>query len=398
VNINAIDFAAIALIGLAIYLGWKSGFVVQALALAGFVGGIALMIVAAPFAADLAADLDPWMRTVVVIAALGGVVLLSQALGSAVGAAARRKIRPSTVLGGVDQGLGAAFGMARGLFMVWLIGGLLVLIPMATLSAEAKQSTILRALDAKLPSPIVLAGELGRALEAAGLPDVLVGAPPPIEAPADGPSMDEAEAIAGIARESTVRVESTACGRFMTGSGFAVTPDHIVTNAHVVAGSNQVWISFDGSLDRRNATVVEFDSALDVALLYVPGLEADPVELASGLPKRGEPAAALGFTGGGRQRLIPGVISRTLSALGRDIYGGSVVAREVIEMRLDVSPGDSGGPVLLENGVVGGVTFSESREHPEIGYALSPVEVRKAIRGALNSSAPVATGACTSEP
>ncbi len=396
-NSNAIDFAAVALIAFGIYLGWRSGFVIQALALAGFIGGIALMIVVAPFATELAQDLDPWMRTVVVITALGGLVLLAQAIGSALGATARRKIRPRQLLGGVDQGLGAAFGMARGLFMVWLIGGLLALIPMATLSAEAKQSTILRALDARLPSPIVLAGELGRALEAAGLPDVLVGAPPPIEAPADGPSTDEAEAIAGFARDSTVRVESTACGRFMTGSGFAVTPDHIVTNAHVVAGSNQVWISFDGALDRQPATVVEFDPDLDVALLHVPGLRATPVRLADALPRRGDPAAALGFTGGGRQRLIPGVISRTLSALGRDIYGESVVAREVVEMRLDVSPGDSGGPVLLENGVVGGVTFSESREHPEIGYALSPVEVRRSIRDALESRAAVNTGACTTD-
>ena len=393
-NVNAIDFAAVALIGLAIFLGWRSGFVVQALALVGFVGGIALMIVAAPFATDLASDLDPWMRTIVVLLALGGLVLLSQAIGSALGAVARRKIRPS-MLAGVDQGLGAAFGVVRGLFMVWLIGGLIVLLPMATLAAEAKQSTILRALDARLPSPIVLAAELGRVLEAAGLPDALVGAPPPIEAPTDGPTAGEAEQIAGFARESVVRVESTACGRFMTGSGFAVTPDHFVTNAHVVAGSDQTWISFDGSLDRYPATVVEFDPELDVALLQVAGVDATPVELARGLPDRGEPAAALGFTGGGRQRLVPGVISRTLSALGRDIYGQNVVAREVIEMRLDVSPGDSGGPVLLPTGEVGGVTFSESREHPEIGYALSPVAVRSVIKAALDSNEGVATGACT---
>ncbi len=393
-NVNVIDFAAVALIGLAIYLGWRSGFVVQALALLGFVGGIALMIFAAPLATELASDLEPWMRAIVVLAALGGLVLLSQAIGSALGAAARRKIRPS-LLGGVDQGLGAAFGVVRGLFMVWLIGGLLVLLPMTTLAAEAKQSTILRALDSRLPSPIILAAELGRVLEAAGLPDVLVGAPPPIEAPTDGPTAAEAERIAGFARESTVRVESAACGRFMTGSGFAVTPDHFVTNAHVVAGSDRVWISFDGSLDRYAATVVDFDPDLDVALLHVLGVEATPVELARGLPERGELAAALGFTGGGRQRLVPGVISRTLSALGRDIYGGNVVAREVVEMRLDVSPGDSGGPVLLPSGEVGGVTFSESREHPEIGYALSPVAVRRAIRDALASTAGVATGACT---
>jgi hypothetical protein len=51
--------------------------------------------------------------------------------------------------------------------------------------------------------------------------------------------------------------------------------------------------------------------------------------------------------------------------------------------------------VLLSNGEVGGVTFSESREHPEIGYALSPVAVRATIRDALDSTRAVATGECT---
>ncbi|MEO6350508.1 MAG: trypsin-like peptidase domain-containing protein, partial [Candidatus Limnocylindrales bacterium] len=157
---------------------------------------------------------------------------------------------------------------------------------------------------------------------------------------------------------------------------------------------DRVWISFDGSLDRYAATVVDFDSELDAALVYVAGADVPPLRLATTLPGRGDPAAALGFTGGGRQRLIPGVISRTLSALGRDIYGSSVSAREIIEMRLDVSPGDSGGPVLVSSGLVGGVTFSESQADPTIGYALSATAVTASVGDALNSTTVVATGEC----
>lgn len=333
------------------------------------------------------------MRTVLVLGVMGGIVLLAQGIGSSIGAALRRRMSAG-ILGGIDQGFGAAFGLARGLFMVWLLGGLLGLVSVAGLGAEARQSFVLRALDSRLPSPVVLAAELGRLLEAAGLPDALVGAPPPIEAPADGPTAEEAELIAGTARSSTVRVEAIACGRFLSGSEFAVTPDHFVTNAHVLAGAERVWISFDGSLDRYSATVVDFDPSLDAALLHVAGVEAAPLTLSDSLPSRGQPAAALGFTGGGRQRLIPGVVSRTLSAIGRDIYGRSVVAREVIEMRLDVAPGDSGGPLLVASGEVGGVTFSKSRDNPQIGYALSPVQVAASIADALDSDDPVATGAC----
>ena len=392
---NLIDLAAVAIVALAIYFGWRSGLVIQLMALLGFVGGIALLIFLAPYAADLVAEVDPFMRTALVLGVMAGIVLLSQSIGSSAGSAIRRRMGAG-ILSGIDQGLGAAFGMARGIFMVWLLGGLLGLVSVGGLGAQARQSFVLRALDSRLPSPVVLAAELGRLLEVAGLPDALIGAPPPIEAPADGPTAAEAEQIAGATRRSTVRVEAIACGRFLTGSGFAVTSDHFVTNAHVLAGAERVWISFDGSLDRHSATVVDFDPSLDAALLHVAGMEAVPLRLAGSLPARGEPAAALGFTGGGRQRLIPGVISRTLSALGRDIYGESVVPREVIEMRLDVAPGDSGGPVLLPDGEVGGVTFSEARDNALIGYALSPVQVAASISDSLDSSDPVSAGSCVS--
>ena len=392
---NLVDLMAVGVIALAVIVGWRSGFVIQSLALAGFLAGLAAVVIVAPHLAELVEDADVVVRLFVVLGVLAGLVLLGQWLGGSVGAAVRRRLGRG-VLSGVDQGAGALFGFARGIFSVWLLAGLLGLFPLPALAAEARQSTIVRAIETRLPSPVVLAAELGRIIQAAGLPDVFVGAPPPVSIPEGGPSEAEAEQMAVVARASTVRVEAAACGRLLTGSGFAINADQIVTNAHVVAGSERVWISFDGSLDRVAAEVVHFDSELDVALLDVPGLDLAPLRLARDVPDAGTPAAALGFTGGGRQRLIPAIVTRTLDALGRDIYGNNAVSRDVIEMRAEVAPGDSGGPVIID-GVVGGVTFSESRLNPSIGYALSPVAVADSIDAALGSGDPVATGPCIAQ-
>jgi len=392
-GINLVDVIAVLVVLVAIYLGWRSGFVVQALALAGFLGGLLVMVLLAPHFAGFLADFDTWLRTAIVISIVASIVLIAQGVGSAVGTAMRRRLGRG-ILGGVDQGAGAVFGFVRGVFIVWLVGGLLGVLPLPGLAAEARQSFILRAIDTRAPSPIVLAAELGRIVEAAGLPDVFVGAPPPIGVPEGGPTAEQAEHFAAAARASTVRVEATACGGFLTGSGFAVEADHFVTNAHVIAGSDRVWISRDGSFDRLEASVVHFDPRLDVAVLSVAGADFAPLALAGSSPERGDRGAALGFTGGGRQRVIPAVVGRVIEAIGRDIYGNQLVTRGVIEMRADVAPGDSGGPVLLADGTVGGVTFSESQSDTSIGYALAPVPVATAVDVALANGAPVGTGAC----
>jgi S1-C subfamily serine protease len=137
-----------------------------------------------------------------------------------------------------------------------------------------------------------------------------------------------------------------------------------------------------------------FDPELDAALLYAPDIRLVPLTLAAAAPDRGVQAAALGFTGGGKLRTVPGVVSRELDALGRDIYGTNLVERRVIELREDVRPGDSGGPLLIAGGQVAGVTFSESESDPQIGYALTPGAVADTIAPALASQTAVDTLAC----
>lgn len=390
---NLIDVLAVLLIIAGVVMGLRSGFVVQALALAGFAGGVLVLIVLAPYAADWLADMESPLRGLVAVAAIAAIVLLAQSLGSSIGVSIRRRLGDG-VLGGVDSGAGGVFGFARGVFLVWLLGGLLAATPLPTLATEARQSLILRALDTRLPSPVILAAEFGRIIQAAGLPEVFVGAPPPPAEPVAGPAQQEAEQIAAPARDSTVRVEAFACARLLTGTGFAVEPDHLVTNAHVVAGSRRVQVSFAGGVERYDGEVVYFDPQLDLAVVHVPELGLEPLELADERPSRGVSAAGIGFTGGGQQRVIPAAISRSMNALGRDIYGQQVVSRPVIEMRADVAPGDSGGPVVLPDGTVGGVTFSESRQDRAIGYALAPGAVQEAIGDARERTEPVSSGEC----
>jgi S1-C subfamily serine protease len=391
---NLVDLLALVMIGVAIVFGWRSGFVVQALALGGFLAGLALVVIVAPLVSGLVSDASFLIRAGAVFVVLGALVFGGQTVGSIIGGRIKRRIGGG-VVGGLDSAGGAVFGFVRGLFLVWLLGGLLGVMNLSGLSVQARQSLILRAIDSRFPSPVVLAAQLGQLVESTGLPDIFVGAPPPPDSlPAGVPSPAQAETFVADALGSTVRIEATACGNFVTGTGFAINAHHIVTNAHVVAGSDEVWISFDGQLERHRAEVVLFDPELDIALVYEPDVRLVPLTLAGAGPGRGVQAAALGFTGGGRLRTVPAVVSRELDALGRDIYGTNIVERRVIELRADVRPGDSGGPLLMAGGQVAGVTFSESQTDPQIGYALTPGAVANAMAPALNSQTAVDTQSC----
>ena len=113
-----------------------------------------------------------------------------------------------------------------------------------------------------------------------------------------------------------------------------------------------------------------FDPELDAALIYAPDVDVPVLPLATTCPHRGQQAAAIGFPGGGREQVIAAAHQPHDRSRRPRHLRQSTVAREVLEMQADVRPGDSGGPLMLPDGTVGGVTFSESRDDPDIGYAL----------------------------
>jgi S1-C subfamily serine protease len=89
----------------------------------------------------------------------------------------------------------------------------------------------------------------------------------------------------------------------------------------------------------------------------------------------------------------PATVVADLDAIGRDIYGDSRVRREIVALSAPVERGDSGGPFVTSDGLVGGVVFAGD---PSGGtaYALAVDEVLPAVEEAIGRNQEVGVGAC----
>lgn len=201
------------------------------------------------------------------------------------------------------------------------------------------------------------------------------------------------DAVVNDAAHSVVRVESTsyACLTLMSGSGFVVAPQRVMTNAHVVAGADGVTVSVDDQ--EFEATVVTYDPAADISVLDVPGLQAPPLDFADDIAWRGTDAVVLGYPGGGPFVAYPARVRGVVQLNGPDIYRTTTVFREVYTIRGTVGRGDSGGPLIDRDGRVLGMSFAAAMHDPEIGFVLTSKQVYPHVIDS-GPAEPVATGAC----
>lgn len=388
---NLFDAIALGILALAVLAGVRTGALPQVGGISGAILGFVLVLNLAPWLLDVTGDLEPIPRALVVLGAVLGAVICGEAIGSALGHALSSRVSRG-VMTGVDRFLGGLLGGAQAILIIWLAGGLLAVGPFPTLARAATQSFAVRLLDAYLPPPTEMVGEIAAVLDSSGLPDVFVGLEPVPLMPVDSPSRTETERIARAALAGTARITTRACGIAVNGTGVMVARGYVVTNAHVVAGATTIRVAI-GS-DVADATAVLFDPDLDVALLHAPGLTGTPLRFAAADPDRGAVGAALGYAGGGPLVILPAAVSGSYAATGRDIYGVRRVTRQILELRAAVDPGDSGGPLVLRNGTVGGLMFAESRTNPDVGYALTPTSVAVRIAPALGRTRAAGVGDC----
>jgi S1-C subfamily serine protease len=208
------------------------------------------------------------------------------------------------------------------------------------------------------PSGALLRAALvGAALVGAGLaaPPGARAAAPADELPA--PVLRAFSGIAGVRVRETSPVRIFRGGRFRreaieglgAGSGVAVAPDLILTNAHVAAGGGEIHVRVPGRPEIA-ARVVSVDEASDLALLRVPGGGLQPLAFASGPPAPGDAAYVLGNRGDRGTE----VAWARLGGHAR-VRAGARAIEFWSEVEAPIGPGNSGGAVLNPAGEILGI-------------------------------------------
>jgi len=315
-------------------------------------------------------------------ALLGGLILgsLMETLGHGV----KRRLRIPG-LGFVDGMGGAALSAAVALGLAWLAGAVALQTPGAiAFRDEIQRSTILKKLNDTLPPSGPVLNALGRFDPFPQIDGPSAGVPAPRAAIARDPQVKAAS-------DGVVKIQGTACGLGVEGSGWIAADGIVVTNAHVVAGQEDTTVQLGGTGDRHDATAIAFDPTNDIAVLRVPGLGGRPLPLASRV-RSGSQAAILGFPENGPYDVRAGRVGATRSVLTQDAYGRGPVRRSLTTLRGLVRHGNSGGPMVDTRGRVVTTVFAATQGGgPAGGFGVPNAIVRRIL---AHASGPVDTGPC----
>jgi len=175
--------------------------------------------------------------------------------------------------------------------------------------------------------------------------------------------------------DSVARVRVYTANGTGGGTGWLYDEDHLVTNEHVVAGANDVYVRFpEGGWTRSE--VVATDVYSDLAVLSPDSIpeSATPLTLRREDPPVGTEVIAIGNpfqrTGSVSAGIVSGV-DRTLR-LPNDFS-----IPDAIQTDAAVNPGNSGGPLVALDGDVVGVINAGSGDN--VGFAISAALTRRVV-------------------
>jgi S1-C subfamily serine protease len=393
--VNLVDVVLIGAVIVFAWAGWHRGFVAGLLSFVGFLGGGLAAAFILPSVIDALIETD-WLR----IAAIGVGILVAALLGQFAAAVLGERLRgviswkPARV---VDNAAGAGLNVLALALVVWIVASALAFLPVTLVSKQVSQSRVLVALDSIVPPGARNAfGDLRDLVGTTAVPRIFSGL-----AQITGPDVDPADpsavtAAVDRARRSVFQVygDVPECGASVSGSGFAFARNRVLTNAHVVAGVDDVRVRDRLDSTGLPARVVYFDPETDVAVLAVPDLDVRPLAFAPGLAESGDLTVVAGFPQASPYRTEPARVRTVVTALGDDIYGDAGVEREVYVLRGSVLPGNSGGPLLRPDGLVVGLVFGADEQSEETGYALTAGELTEAVTAGRSSDVVVDTGSC----
>jgi S1-C subfamily serine protease len=390
-SMNYIDVFIIIFVIAAMVRGHGIGFVRQIFSTVGFFGGLWLGSLLQPMTVQLASS--ALGKSIITLVTTIGMATLFLIVGELIGIKLKQKII-SWRANLPDSVLGAALAGLTFLLAVWLSAAIITALPNKTARQAIDGSAIITTLNRILPSGPKVVANLERLIDPNGFPRVFTGREPAPAAPnATPPSLGEMRAVAERARPSVVKLEGRGCGGIIDGSGFVIDENLVITNAHVIAGLDAPRIVDDNG---NHATeVIWFNPSLDVAILRSRNLAGQPLKIIKNAVPPNTPAVVLGYPGGGDFVARPASVTARFSAHGLDIYNRSSTIRDVYELSADIVPGNSGGPVIGQDGQVLGMIFAESATYENIGYALTSPQILKEINSAKRLNRSVDTGSCT---
>ena len=214
-------------------------------------------------------------------------------------------------------------------------------------------------------------------------------APAIVVEPPDVDTSEPAAFVAQVLGPSIVQVEIPNVG---LGSGVVFDEGLILTNHHVIDGSNDVQIrTADGRL--LEGQVVGSDERTDIAVIDVGGGSGLPIaQLAVGEPLEvGQLTIAIGSPFQLQQTVTSGIIS----SLNRPVFNG-VGLNAMIQTDAAINPGTSGGALADRNARVIGIdtaiqTDGLTQGNVGVGFAV-PIDTAMSIAGRLSAGEPLEAG------
>lgn len=432
-----LDVLLIVALAMLLVQGHRRGLWVVLGNLVGLVGGAAIAFYALPEVAKFVTA--PQWRWAALIATLVVLVAAGQYVGAAIGEAIRLRVNlPALRL--VDRLLGALAAGLAGALVLWLVAFSIAASGSTAVTREVTRSRVIAALDTvmpdsllawaarsrsavadldvlpelELPAPVPESDDGIRAApapaatpalpSAASSPsDTATSAPPPTSAAPSATTTAPASSTstaapstpaASSASAAVVRLTGTAaqCSQVQSGSGVAVAPDRVLTNAHVVLGVDAPTVT-DRARGVHAARIVHLDTAHDLAVLAVDDADLPVMPVGAELTG-GASASVLGYPDGGPFASTPATVQAVGEVPLGDVLTGAASMVDVYTLAADIRHGYSGGPVVDAAGNLAGLVFARAPGSDAVGYALTADTIAPVVAAAPGMTATVPSGDC----
>lgn len=440
-----LDVLLIVALAMLLVQGHRRGLWVVLGNLVGLVGGAAIAFYALPEVAKFVTA--PQWRWAALIATLVLLVAAGQYVGAAIGEAIRLRVNlPALRL--VDRLLGALATGLAGALVLWLVAFSIAASGSTAVTREVTRSRVIAALDTVMPDSLLAWAARSRSavadldvlpelelpapvpetddgVRAAPAPAATPGLPSAASSPSDtatsAPSAsatpeepDDAAApsatttapasststaapstpAASSASAAVVRLTGTAaqCNQVQSGSGVAVAPDRVLTNAHVVLGVDAPTVT-DRARGVHAARIVHLDTAHDLAVLAVDDADLPVMPVGAELTG-GASASVLGYPDGGPFASTPATVQAVGEVPLGDVLTGAASMVDVYTLAADIRHGYSGGPVVDAAGNLAGLVFARAPGSDAVGYALTADTIAPVVAAAPGMTATVPSGDC----